>query len=260
MKTASRIAFLLAAVTLSGCHLRPDGVLSDDKMADVIADMELAESYWNSKHSGFADTEERERFGKGVLAAHGVTVEELDSSLSWYGRNMDTYTELYEKVDKKLAARRKELMKGTADDIEIEEGNNLWPYGRHGMISSLGQSDGYVFSVSSDNLQKGDALEWKMNITPAVQSQGMLGVEYSDGSFSYTHRAFQGASKIEMRLQTDTAKHVERVFGTFRVSSPRDLPVMTDSMALIKSPLDTLQYYRLNGQGRWYGPPKQKRK
>ena len=117
-----------------------------------------------------------------------------------------------------------------------------------------------MFSVSSDNLQKGDALEWKMNITPAVQSQGMLGVEYSDGSFSYTHRAFQGASKIEMRLQTDTAKHVERVFGTFRVSSPRDLPVMTDSMALIKSPLDTLQYYRLNGQNRWYGPPKQKRK
>ena len=45
MKTASRIAFLLAAVTLSGCHRRPDGVLSDDKMADVIADMELAESY-----------------------------------------------------------------------------------------------------------------------------------------------------------------------------------------------------------------------
>ncbi len=253
-----RCLFPVAAVLVilsAGCNKRPDKVLSDDEMVSLIADMQLAESYWNLKSSGSADVEQRELMGKRVLAAHGVTVEQLDTSLSWYGRNMDTYEELYAKVDREIASRRKKLMKGSADDIEMDEGNNLWPYGRHGVISSLGISDGYVFSVSSDNLEKGDAVEWKMNITPSVQVQGVLGVEYEGGDVSYVHRLFQGSSsKFEMRVQTDTARVVSRVFGTLRVKDTGRLPVMTDSISLVRLPLDSTLYYRMNGQQNYSGP------
>lgn len=249
----------IVCLIATGCAKRPEGVLSDDEMVSLIVDMQLADGYCNATYNGSHSSDNRSVMGERVLAAHGVTIEQLDSSLSWYGRNMDTYTELYEQVDKKMLERRKKLMKGTADDVEMSEGNNLWPYGKHGMISDLGVNDGYVFSVTSDELIKGDAIDWKMNISPSVPAQGVLGVEYTDGEVNYVSRTFQSQSKIEMHIQTDTALVVKRVFGTLRIGDSSRLPVMTDSISLVRTPLDSMQYYKVNSQRKYSGPKPVKR-
>lgn len=253
LRLAESVVFFMVSMAVVSCGGRPEGVLSDDRMADLMADMQLAEAYSSLPSSGRGMTrEQRDSLGRGVLAANGITQAELDSSLSWYGRNMDTYTELYEKVDKRIAEKRKRLLN---DGIKEEaDGDNLWPYPAHGIISGLASSDGYLFSITNPELVRGNALEWKMRVSPATSLNMMLGVEYADGSDTYVSRSFSSERKVELHLQTDTARDVRRVYGVMRVARVRDLPVFTDSISLQVLPLDSAEYYRIKGQKSYYGP------
>lgn len=245
---------ILSALLLSGCGKRPEKVLGEKEMVKLMADMQLAEAYSNSYGGGRMGSEERNNLGKGVLAAHGVTQEELDSTLSWYGKNMDDYTELYDKVDKEIASRRKKLMKEDSQPEDINSVDMLWPYKTHGTLSTLGNSDAWILSVDMPQLDRGDVVEWSMRMSETTAFTGVLGVEYSDGTSDAFSQMLSGNRKHEMRLQTDTGKTVTRIYGTVRLKDPAQLPIYADSIMLRKIPYDSLEYHKHRSL-RHYGVP-----
>ena len=100
-------AAIFSASIFLGCDRRPKEVLSERKWSAFMADMQLAEACLNSSAVSVHSRDGRLELGRSVLAAHGVTQEQLDTTLAWYGRNIDNYSELFEKVDKEIVARRK---------------------------------------------------------------------------------------------------------------------------------------------------------
>lgn len=246
---------LLSAIVFCGCSDKPKEALSERKMVKLMADLQLAEAYSNTMGiSHYGSTDKRSEIGKGVLAAHGVTQEQLDSTLAWYGRNIDDYTELYEKVDKEIVSRRKKIMKEGSQQ-EINSADMLWPYQTHGVLSQLGNSDAWIFSLESPSLEKGDMLEWTMRLSEMAQINGVLGVEYEDGtSDAYSQLLSGNKLKYEMILQTDTGKTVRRVYGTVRLRDNSQKPVFADSIMLRKMPFDSLEYVKHRSL-RHYGAP-----
>ncbi len=248
------IPFLLLAMLFSGCNNRPKEVIGEKKLVRLMADMELAEAYANMSNQSSQGKDYRYELGKSVLAAHGVSREQLDTTLAWYGTNLDDYSKLYAKVDKEILNRKKKLMNLSDEEMEMQEGDILWKYGKNGLLSNLGYSDSWIFSVDDPELQKGDRLQWSMHIDAPVQMNGVLGVEYEDGSSEASSNVFIGRNRLEMTFQTDTAKSVKRVYGTMRLKDEKQMPLFADSIAVVRLPYDSVEFRSARNVKR-YGIP-----
>lgn len=249
-------AAILCGLLLTGCSDKPKECISERKMVRLMADMQLAEAYANTVGlSRYGDHDERSEVGRGVLAAHGVTQEELDSTLAWYGRNIDKYSDLYEKVDKEIISRKMGIMRDGRDQGIINSTDMLWPYQTHGLLSTLGNTDAWILSIESPSLDKGDILEWTMKLSEMAQVNGVLGVEYEDGTAdAYSQILTGNRQKYEMKLPTDTGKNVRRIYGFVRLRDNSQKPIFADSIMLRKMPFDSIEYVRHRSL-RHYGRP-----
>lgn len=251
-------AMLLCLLIVAGCQRRPDHVLAEKDMVSLMIDLQLAESYTDMEYSGIDLPTYRRQLAESVLMAHNVSREELDSTLSWYGRNLDEYSKLYEKVDKGMAEKKERLLAADGDAPAVQ-GDFLWPYTENGVISKLGNSDGWILSVPAPELEKGDMLEWSMHLKVPENLVGILGVEYDDGSGEAVSSNFIGRKSVELKLQTDTGKHVARIYGTMRLKEPITADVFADSIRMVRFPFDSLEYRQYRNQRR-YGMPYRIRK
>lgn len=252
------LTVVAVALLLGSCVKRPDKVLSDEDMAPIIADMELAEAYAQANPGVISDQEKREQLIDGVLKKHGVSREVFDSTMSWYARNSDEYYELYERVDKQLAKRRKNFTGVSTSDDSAGE---IWPYSRHALIAAESGERALSFSIPAEQLDKGSRLVWKLRLR-SMPSNGFVtfGVNYSDGTASFISRQASSTRKLEFTLQTDTARSVSSIFGNFSLASDADLPLWIDSISLRPLPFDSLEYYNINSQRRYFKPSRFKPK
>lgn len=84
----------VSLMLLSSCDKRPKGVLSDDEMVRLIADIEVAEVYMQQHNSGYYNDSVRDSAVQWALERHGLTKADFDSTMTWYGRNIDEYRDL----------------------------------------------------------------------------------------------------------------------------------------------------------------------
>ena len=73
-------------------------VLGKKEMASLLTDVHKGESLIEINHNQFSSDSMRRVMKQSVLDAHGVTQQQWDSSLSYYGRNIEQYIELYDIV------------------------------------------------------------------------------------------------------------------------------------------------------------------
>lgn len=225
------------------------GVIPEGDMIDLLADMQLAEALSQNYSSEILPDSIRKNLGERVLAEHGYTYAELDTTLAWYGRNIDKYYDLFEKVDKRLNEKQKKIAKASGTEVNPEEdsANDVWRYADFLMFSKKGASDGLQFSYPLSSLQKGESLELNMRFSTVTDVKGMIGVEYTDGTKSLVANSNMGNRKLKLTLITDTSRMVKRVFGTVNIDK-NAMPIWADSISLRKLPFDSTQYYRFNSQ------------
>ncbi len=234
----------------AGCNKRPRGVLSDDEMVGLIADMQIAEVYMQQHNSGYYNDSIRDSAVQWALDKHGLSKADFDSTMTWYGRNIDDYLNLFGKVDAELAKRQNRAIGETEKNLVSTD---LWPYSRHILISENAPSNGLAFSLPLNDIPKGERITWKMRLKGLSSGNVLLGVDYDNGMSSYTYQTQNGNSKIDLTLQTDTAYNVKRVFGYIRTKEDHSLPIWIDSIALQQLPLDSTEYYRIHSQRKYSG-------
>lgn len=224
---------------LCSCDKRPEGVLSEKDTVDLLVDMQLAQAYYSATPATSGRPIRKELL-ESVMKEHGVSQEQLDSTISYYGRNMDEYYHLYEKVEKKLLAK-------TGQIPTSAPANDIWPYNRFAAFFPGQMSNGLTFSIPADDLEAGDAVEWHTTLTSAVPVEMILGVEYSDGEATLVKRTMGGRRELELKVLTDTSKSLGRIFGVLSIPD-NSLPIWADSIRLEKTEFDSLEYYKLRQQ------------
>ncbi len=247
-------AILLLFIMSFGCSQRPKDILSEEKMVAVMTDIRIAEAYERSGNAyEYLNGQSRELIGRGVLMHHGVSVEEMDSTIAWYGRNMDEYAKLNKKIDIELSKRQLKYAKAAGESENDGSSSDLWPYSRYYVIDDNSLSDGIIASFPVTELSPGDKITWKMMTQGATSRTLTLGVNYEDGTSEITKISNGGFDKwIETSLQTDTTLNVTQIFAiaSFEHSRPR---VFIDSLQLIHMPYNRNEY-QMSGYKRKVGP------
>lgn len=244
------LSILLSVILLSaGCSKRPKDILSEDKMVDIMVDLQIAEAYERSGNSNdYLNGKDREMLGRGVLMQHGVTVEEMDSTLAWYGRNMDEYPKLYKKIDAALNKRQIKYARAAGESENVGSFADLWPYSRHFVIDQRSLTDGIVANIPVTEVTPGDKLTWKMIVEGASTRNLTLGVDYENGTSEIYHISNRTFDKwVEISLQTDSTLSVDRVFAIADFGNPLKR-ILIDSIQLSHHPLNREDYQKAGFQ------------
>lgn len=244
------LSILLSVILLSvGCTKRPKDILSEDKMVDVMVDLQIAEAYERSGNSNdYLNGKDREMLGRGVLMQHGVTVAEMDSTLAWYGRNMDEYPKLYKKIDAALNKRQIKYARAAGESENAGSFADLWPYSRHFIVDERSLTNGIVANIPVTEVAPGDKLTWKMIVEGASMRNLTLGVDYENGTSEIYHVSNRTFDKwVEISLQTDTTLSVNRVFAIADFGNSLK-KILVDSIQLSHLPLNREDYQKVGFQ------------
>lgn len=91
------LLYFLLLIFLSGCTLRPWGVLSQDEMVAVLLDVHIVEATLKTLESNSKRIEKQEYYNK-MFAKHGTTKEQFDHSLEWYSHHPNRLVAIYDEV------------------------------------------------------------------------------------------------------------------------------------------------------------------
>ncbi|GAB6395485.1 MAG: DUF4296 domain-containing protein [Bacteroidales bacterium] len=100
---------LCAVALLAACSKVPGGVLPEKKMKDVMLDIRLAENMINGNYQAYPDSTSRTALFASVFRKHRITQALYDSSLVWYGKNMDVLLQVYDLALRDVNERIREL-------------------------------------------------------------------------------------------------------------------------------------------------------
>ena len=92
------LPIFILVVCLFACEKASVGVLSRDKMKEVLFDYHLTQGMIDQMNS--EQREESQRYIDAIFRKHGITEAEFDSSMVWYNRNGVLLKEIYEEIGK----------------------------------------------------------------------------------------------------------------------------------------------------------------
>lgn len=237
----------ILAILGTACESRPKEIMSDKETVELISDLRIADAMFDAGQGSRTGFSTRERAELGVMKAHGVSPEKYRKTIEWYGENLDKFDEMNKSVEKNLRKRLAKIDPNVSS--HVTEDNNIWPYPNHLIFRPGMISDGFTFTIGDPGIEKGGYAELKMKTSDSNTSMTVLvGVDYADGSTSYIGRTNSGFEQIKVRVQSDTARRVKRIYGYFRPSNMLVNTITFDSISLIKMPMDTTEYYRISVQ------------
>ena len=129
MTTKTTTYFILTLLFgLAACTKVPGRFLSEKEMTQVLIDMQLAESIISTDYRSGDDDIEKEAIYRSIFIKHQIDEALYDSSLLWYGRNLDIYMRVYENVIKALKVQKLALGDYKLDDLHINKKDsiNIW--------------------------------------------------------------------------------------------------------------------------------------
>ena len=158
----------MLALAIAGCKVkRPDDVISESKMENLLYDYHLAKSMGDNLP--YNENYKKTLYLDAVFKKYGTTEAVFDSSLVWYTRNTEVLSKIYEKVSKRLKAQQNEInhlialrdnkpkMSEPGDSIDV------WPWKRLIRLTGEMMNDQYAFVLPADtNYKDRDTLVWEV--------------------------------------------------------------------------------------------------
>lgn len=249
---------ILIGLWLSSCGSRPSYVISESKMADIIADMHIAEAAIESDYQNWGTDSAKMAMKQLVCRRHDVTVEDLDTSLVWYGRHLDKYGQIYDKahkiLEKKIAQARKEG--GELQATQFQTSSNL-SYGGSSnpqsatAVDSMNVYQGVAVMRLSENMpsqvlsfalggdrdwERGDIYTFSCQMRATRGPLGMdIAVDYADGSTEYVSGRFGQEGRQAITLVLDSTKSATNVYGSLNYTPMRGEVSYLDSVAVTRT-------------------------
>ena len=170
MKRKRRIQWyysvILLAFGLTACQVkRPDTVISDAKMENVLYDFHIAKAM--GEEVPYSESYKRVLYIESVYRKHGITQADFDTSMVWYARHPDALTKVYEKVNQRLKAERdginhlialrdnKPKESSPGDSIDVWRGRHIY------YLTGTPMDNKLTFTLPSDtNFKDRDTLRW----------------------------------------------------------------------------------------------------
>lgn len=95
----------MLALAIAGCKVkRPDDVIPESKMEDILYDYHIAKAM--GENLPYNENYKKSLYIDAVFKKYGTTEAVFDSSMVWYTRNTEVLSKVYEKVKNRLKSEQ----------------------------------------------------------------------------------------------------------------------------------------------------------
>ncbi|MDO4320480.1 MAG: DUF4296 domain-containing protein [Bacteroidales bacterium] len=239
---AAAVAVIAACV---GCNRVPSHVIEPERMARLMADMRMADAVITLNPGDYRSDSSRVILKRAVFDRNGVTQADFDTSLIWYGHNIDRYQEINDRTIEILEGRLADIgaAGGTGNALSVAgDSVDVWPGAMSYVISRRSPSDFITFGMESDrNWEQGDVYTWsfKFATMPASARWG-ISAEYDDGSVETLTSMITVGGSVRQTISflTDSTRSARYIGGWLYVEPDGHRPVFIDSVSLTRGRLD----------------------
>lgn len=235
------LGWFVVACMISGCDDTPEYVIKQDDMVDLLVDLHKGEGVVDINHGAYRNDSVKRVLKQSIYARHGVTSEQVDTSLVWYGHHIEKYIEIYDKVIERLEAQLKDadvLAQGERVQLSIAgDSVNVWAEKEFYRFFDKSPSNFLKFSFKKDeNWEKGDVYNWNMYLRNRRSPVTLIMVaDYTDGTSDYAYRIFSQDGWVNMSFAVDTAKTARTVYGVASAVPQAGEVMYLDSISLVRT-------------------------
>ncbi len=211
----------LGLVFLSACKAdQPRGVISDEKMEDILYDYHIAQSLAKNRPDsvGYA----MHSYVQAVFLKHGVTQADFDRSLEWYTRHSERLFKIYQRIDERYAAvtsssggdgkSKYANMKADGDTVNVWSGNSSY------LLMSSGDNRMTFQWTPDTSLHRGDCIllhfssQWfyREGMKSAI---AQVSVRYDNDSVAVINRYIYSSGAQDIYMNTDAHHTVKQIKG-----------------------------------------------
>ena len=243
------LIFTLIIISVSvACTRRPDNVLSRKKMEQVLTDLHKLDGTLMAKGLGFSNERENVYYYNQLLAKHGVTQAQFDSSLVYYTRKPKIFQKIYLRVIDNITAFDQDVKDRKYHPIDSaalrRATNDMWQRDRNIDIKVDSMLDKTKFSIPygawwQDLL----TLKFRVRIAPndsATAHHAVMRIHYADSTVDSVYTALRNDSILRRYQLILRARHeykIDSITGTLLSAQKHKLPIIAtiDSIALIRT-------------------------
>lgn len=236
---------LLTAALLVSCSKVPDGILSEKEMKAVLIDMQLAEAMISTDSKKYSDDAEKEALYQSVFRKHKIEQAVYDSSLVWYGRNLDVYMQVYDLVLAELNERQKALgdVQANAAPVSKQDSVDIWPRLTYLTLEPNALFNGIAVDIKPEtNYPSGSTFVlgmrvWGLNDAMKNRPEIRLSANQGDTIITVNDKILRDGYH-ETTLRTLPTKQVKSVYGFIRLNGKDDstsyFKIYVDSLSLMR--------------------------
>lgn len=225
----------------ASCSKVPDGILSEKMMQRVMTDMLMAESLIGIDYDTYKNDTVKAALYESVFRKYDIDKAVYDSSLIWYGQNLDIYMEVYERVLADVNKRIVDLgdVQADAAPTSNQDSVNIWPRRAFLTFSPHAVFNAQTFDIHpSINFPSGSRFVLGMRFwgldrhhRPRIR----LAAEQGDTTV-VVDRVIDKDGYHEVALSSVSTKRIKRVYGYISLDSNDStyFKVYVDSLSLMR--------------------------
>ena len=245
----ARFVFLTGFILLlSACNSRPNGVLNERQMTNVLTDMHKTDAVLNEKGLAYGHYTEKAAYYKFIFKKYKITKAQFDSSLVWYSKNPRIFDNMYDKVMINLTSLQKEVKNGKyhpVDTLDLTKmRTSLWNKRNKYILTHDSVRTHLNFEIINTDLLFGDVYELKFLqlIAPedsCKKPRIILKINYVNGKTDSVYRTAYNDSLLRrytFRLTAFRKLKIKSVSGELLASKKYSgkQNVKIDSISLIR--------------------------
>lgn len=244
------ISLVALAAIIVACNRVPDEVIQPEEMAQLMADIRVADAVISVNSSDYHTPLSRQALKKAVFERHNVTQAQFDSSLVWYGHNVGKYQEVTDRSIEILDDRLKQAGSAATQAALSVAGDSVdvWDRPRAYLFDDKSPSKFLTFELEPDrNWADGDVYTWHIRFSVAPASaQWVITAEYDDGAIEISQAHIQVANngRQQITLFTDSTRRATHISGWLEIETDNPRPTVVDSIGLLRR----RKYEPLNGR------------
>lgn len=248
LKQLAGLLSMLVIALISGCKGIPDEVIPPDTMAPLLADIYTADAIVEGQYYQFGDDSVKMRFRQAVFDKYGITSAQLDTSIGWYGRNLEIYKDIEDKTIEILEKRVAEGGMGerrlAAADLQDADSADLWTASPYIKIFPGTRTKVLTFSIDRDESWKpGDRYSWRFKSHNLYSTTPVsIAALYDDGSIDYYSDNLTTGTRRSAEVITDSTKIPAKIFGSWLITPNAGSAVYLDSLQLVRTRLNPDSY------------------
>ncbi len=237
---------MMTALVVS-CSKMPAGILSEQEMKEVLVDIQLVEALIVTEENKYKDNEAKEALFQSVFRKHQIEQAQYDSSLVWYGENLDVYMQVYDLVIDELNKRQRALgnIQASAAPVSKQDSVDIWPRLTYLKLEPNAVFNGVTVNIKPDSHYPSGSTfvlgmrVWGLNNRMKNRPEIRLSAHQGDTIVTVNEKITKDGYH-ETVLHTVSTKQVHSVYGYIRLDSKGD------STAYHKIYIDSLNLMRYN--------------